>query len=166
MQGLIDAKISCSFNEGLDFRQITDKKAELLSKLRYYPSEFIFAFDNIAYLPLIEKQYKIIKKHITKDWKIKFYCYLHPDMPLIATVKRLEWAKKNKALIYIMKDKACYSAKYKNFYRDLCSWANAPGIYKNYNFIEHMKHKTKNMTRRMESCKLYNDCLIEMEEIK
>jgi len=161
MQGLIDANVRCSFNEGLDFRLVDDKKAELLSKLRYYPTEFIFAFDDIAYLPIIDKQYKILRKHIIKDWKIKFYCYLHPDMPLSATVRRLEWAKKNKALIYIMKDKACYSAKYKNFYRDLCSWANAPGIYKNYTFIEHMKHKTKNMTRRMESVKLYEQNIKE-----
>ena len=159
MQGLIDAKVSCSFNEGLDFRLIDDKKAELLSKLKYYPTEFIFAFDDIAYLPIIDKQYKILRKHITKDWKIKFYCYVHPDMPLSATVKRLEWARKNKALIYIMKDKACYSSKHKNFYRDLCSWANAPGIYKNYTFMEHMIHKTKNMARRMESVKLYNEGL-------
>jgi len=164
MQGLIDANVNCSFNEGLDIRLIDDKKAELLSKLRYYPSEFIFAFDDIAYLPIMNKQYPILRRYIKKDWKIKFYCYLNPDMPLIATVKRLEWARKNKALIYIMKDKSCYSSTYKNFFRDLCSWANAPGIYKNYTFMEHMKHKTKNMTRRLSSCKLYNDCLIEMEE--
>jgi len=159
MQGLINAKVSCSFNEGLDFRLIDDKKAKLLSKLKYYPTEFIFAFDDISYLPIINKQYKILKKYIKKDWKIKFYCYLHPDMPLSATVNRLEWARKNKALIYIMKDKDCYRSKYKNFYRDLCSWANAPGIYKNYTFIEHMKHKSKNMKRKMESCKLYNQAL-------
>jgi len=162
-QELIDNNIRCSFNEGLDFRLITDKNAELLSKLRYYPTEYIFAFDNVNYLPMIEKQYKIIKKHIKPNWKIKFYCYVHPDMPLKDTVKRLEWCRKNKALVYIMKDKACYSSLNKNFYRDLCSWANAPGIYKNHDFFEHMKRKSKDDTRIMSSLKLYRECLKEIE---
>ena len=166
MQELIDNNIRCSFNEGLDFRQITEGKAKLLNELRYYPTEYIFAFDNVNYLPLIEKSYKIIKKYIKTNWKIKFYCYVHPDMPLKDTVKRLEWCRNNKALVYIMKDKACYNSQNKDFYRDLCSWSNAPGIYKNHGFLEHMRRKSKNDSRIMKSCKMYQECLKEIEEDK
>jgi hypothetical protein len=164
MQELIDNNIRCSFNEGLDFRQITEGKAKLLSELRYYPTEYIFAFDNASYLPLIEKQYKIIKKYITTDWKIKFYCYVHPDMPLKDTVKRLEWCRNNKALVYIMKDKACYTSEHKNFYRDICSWTNAPGIYKYHSFLDHMKRKSKDNSRILKSVKIYQDCIKQTEE--
>jgi radical SAM superfamily enzyme YgiQ (UPF0313 family) len=164
MQELIDNNIRCSFNEGLDFRQITEGKAKLLSELRYYPTEYIFAFDNAGYLPLIEKQYKIIKKYIKQDWKIKFYCYVHPDMALKDTVLRLEWCRNNKALVYIMKDKACYSSPNKDFYRDICSWCNAPGIYKNHGFMEHMNRHSKDNTRILKSCKLYQDCIKQIKE--
>ena len=161
MQELIDNDIRCSFNEGLDFRQITESKAKLLSQLRYYSTEYLFAFDNISYLPLIEKKYAIIKKYIKRDWQIKFYCYVHPNMPLKDTVARLEWCRKNKALAYIMKDKECYDSPHKDFYRDLCSWSNAPGIYKNYSFTEHMLRKSKDKNRILKSVHLYQSCLEE-----
>ena len=46
LQELIDKKISCWFNSGLDIRLINEENAYLLSQLKYL-GEYIFAFDLI-----------------------------------------------------------------------------------------------------------------------
>lgn len=159
MQELIDANVRCSFNEGLDFRLIDDKKAELLSKLRYYPTEYIFAFDNVCYMPMIIEKYKILKKYITRDWGIKFYCYVSANMPIEDTVKRIEWCKTNKALCYIMRDVNCYTSENKNFYSDLATYCNgiSTAYFKKFTFNQFMKiHCKNNSSRVIKHITLYN----------
>jgi hypothetical protein len=65
-----------------------------------------------------------------------------------------------------MKDKACYISEHKDFYRDLCSWTNAPGIYKYHSFLDHMKRKSKDNSRILKSVKIYQECIKEIEEDK
>jgi radical SAM superfamily enzyme YgiQ (UPF0313 family) len=43
---LVDKKIRCQFNQGLDIRLLDNDNAKLLSQMNYF-QEYIFAFDNI-----------------------------------------------------------------------------------------------------------------------
>lgn len=45
---LYEHNIKCNFNQGLDYRLVTEEKLEWLSKLRY-DDNYIFAFDDIKY---------------------------------------------------------------------------------------------------------------------
>lgn len=149
-QEIIDKKLHLTFNQGLDIRLIDEENAYLLS-LMNYTGEYIFAFDDISYKTLIEDKYKIVKKYIKKDWKIKFYIYCNPQMEIKEIKDRVEWCADNKALPYIMRDFSCWEDKNKDFYTDIAAWCNQPGIFKNMDFKEflHRRHKQiKNISKR------------------
>ena len=154
LQKLVDLKLRCKFNQGLDIRLIDDEKARLLSQMNYI-NEYIFAFDNIAYKPIIEEKIKIIKKYIKKDWKVKMYIYVDPTMKIIDTVKRIEWCKKNKVLPYIMRGLECWDDKNCNFYIDIAAYCNQPNMFKKVSFEQFIIKRTNNLQRQKNSCEIY-----------
>ena len=155
LKELIDKKIRCQFNQGLDIRLIDDENAELLSKLRYI-GNYIFAFDDLRLEKIIEEKLKILKKYIKSDWRIKMFLYCHPRMQLKDIVYRVNWCKRNRVLPYLMRDELCWSSEFHNFYTDLTSWCNQPGLFKNMTFNQFMQKRTNNLSRRNKSIGLYN----------
>lgn len=79
LQELIDLKIKCQFNQGLDIRLINDENVEMLSRVNYL-GDYIFAFDKLEDRKIVEKKLAILKKYIKQPWRIKFFLYCHPDM--------------------------------------------------------------------------------------
>ncbi|AUM92697.1 hypothetical protein [Clostridium botulinum] len=156
---LIENNIRCEFNQGLDFRLINEDNAKLLSELNYM-GEYIFAFDNPKYQPLLEMQLKIIKKYIPKDWKVKFYIYQNKDMDIGLLIKRVEWCRKNKCLPYFMRDINCWDSKEKNFYIDYAAYCNQPSFFKCMDFETFLYKRHKKIKRIKESLKIYNDNLV------
>lgn len=159
---LIEKNIRCEFNQGLDFRLLTEENSEALSKLNYM-GEYIFAFDDFKYKQAIEKKIAIFKKYVNKDWKIKFYIYHNDDnMKIEDLLYRLDWCKKNKFLPYVMRDQNCYNSKYDLFYKDISAYANQPAFFKKLSFEQflHIRYsegrKTKNEIRIEYSLKVYN----------
>ncbi|NHI48099.1 hypothetical protein FDE94_09495 [Clostridium botulinum] len=155
-QYLIDNKIRCEFNQGLDFRLINEENAEALSKLNYM-GEYIFAFDDPKYQTLLEKQLKIIKKYIPKDWKLKFYIYQNKDMDIGLLIKRVEWCRSNKCLPYFMRDINCWDSSERNFYIDYAAYCNQPSFFKSMDFETFLYKRHKKAERIKESLKIYND---------
>lgn len=139
---LIDHDIRCDFNQGLDFRLVNDENMSLLSQLKYLKNEYIFAFDDPKYQKLLDEKIIIMKKYIPKDWKIKFYIYIHPSMSLNLLIKRVEWCRKHKCLPYVMRDSECWNSKKKNFYIDYTAYCNQPSFFKNMSFQEFLEKKT------------------------
>lgn len=152
---LIDHNIKCEFNQGLDFRLINEDNAKLLSKLNYM-GEYIFAFDDPKYQPLLEKKLKIIKKYIPKDWKVKFYIYQNKDMDISLLINRVEWCRRNKCLPYVMRDINCWDSKERNFYIDYAAYCNQPSFFKSIDFETFLNKRHKNQERIIESLKIYN----------
>lgn len=69
LQYFIDNQIKVSFNQGLDIRLITEEKAEMLSKVKYYDGKFqarriYFAFDYPSMRKIFNKKIKILLKYI------------------------------------------------------------------------------------------------------
>jgi radical SAM superfamily enzyme YgiQ (UPF0313 family) len=163
LQELIDKKIKCQFNQGLDIRLINERNALLLSKLNYL-GEYIFAFDDVKNKSIIERKLAIVKKYITGDWRLKFYLYCHPSMDIKNdVVYRVEWCRENKVLPYLMRNRSCWESDYKGFYNDLCAWCNQPHLFKKMTFEEFMKKRTKNVNRIETNIKLYNGMDVEKE---
>lgn len=155
LQEIIDRGIRCRFFQGLDERLITEENAKLLSQIRYI-GEYIFAFDDIKDEKLIMDKLKILKKYISKDWKLKFYIYCHPDMDMRKdVVYRVEWCKKNKVLPYLMRDISCWESGNNEFYTDLAAYCNQPSVFKKLSFDQFMVKRTKNIDRRYMSIMKY-----------
>ena len=148
--------IRCEFNQGLDFRLVNDENLEALSKLNYM-GEYIFAFDEPKYQPLLEKKLVLMKKYISKPWKLKFYIYYHPDMEISQLINRVEWCRKNECLPYVMRDIACWDAEAnkKNFLIDYAAYCNQPSMFKKLTFKQflHKRHKTNRIEN---SLAIYN----------
>ena len=153
-QYLIDRGIRCDFNQGLDFRLINDENCKALSELNYI-GNYIFAFDDAKYQPLLEEKLVIMKRWIPKEWKIKFYIYCNADQNISEVIDRVEWCRKNKCLPYVMRDINCWDSDNKNFYTDYAAYCNQPGFFKNTNFEEFLKKRTKNTDRIQQELKLY-----------
>ena len=142
LQELIDKKIRCQFNQGLDIRLLNNRNAELLNKMNYMGG-YIFAFDNIKDEKLINKKVELFKKYVNKDWKLKFFLYCHPEMDLKEDVYyRIMWCKKNKLLPYLMRDISCWNNENNHLYIDLASWANQPRCFKKLTFSEYLHKRT------------------------
>jgi hypothetical protein len=154
-QWLLDhPEIKCSFNQGLDFRLVNDKNLDALSRLNYM-GEYIFAFDDPKYMPLMEKKLTLIKKYIPKPWKLKFYIYYHPKMDLRQLYERVEWCRSRECLPYVMRDQACWACDNKNFLTNYASYCNQPGFFKKMDFPEFLKKRQVSEQRKREDLQIY-----------
>lgn len=158
LQELVLKNIRCQFNQGLDIRLIDNENSELLSRLNYI-GEYIFAFDDIAYKKIIKTKLKLLDWR--KDWKFKFFVYIHPKMSIQETVLRVEWLKENKCLPYIMRDISCWGSVYSNFYVDLAAYCNQVNLFKKLSFHSFLekRHGIKGVKRIENSSRLYNENL-------
>ena len=147
-------EIKCEFNQGLDFRLVNDENLEALSRLNYM-GEYIFAFDEPKYQPLLEKKLALIKKYIPKPWKVKFYIYYHPSMDLKQLFERVEWCRERECLPYVMRDIACWESPLKHFLIDYAAYCNQPGFFKKMTFVEFLERRHKNRQRMEESLEIY-----------
>jgi len=155
-QYLIDRNIRCDFNQGLDFRLINNKNASLLSQLNY-DGNYIFAFDDIKYKPLLEAKLKIIKMYIQKDWQLKFYVYQNKDMEISQLIERVEWCRSNHCLPYVMRDINCWDSINKNFYIDYAAYCNQPSFFKKIDFETFLYKRHINNERISESLRIYKE---------
>lgn len=158
-QWLLDhPDIKCEFNQGLDFRLVNDENLDALSRLNYM-GEYIFAFDEPKYQPLLEKKLVLMKKYISKPWKLKFYIYYHPSMGLGQLYDRVEWCRKNECLPYVMRDIACWDCEIKDFLIDYTAYCNQPSMFKNLTFAQFLEKREKGKSigheRRNNSLKVY-----------
>ena len=158
-QWLIDHDIRCDFNQGLDFRLANDDNMRLLAQLRYLKNEYIFAFDDSKYEPLLDKKIILMKKYIPKDWKLKFYIYIHPDMSTELLIRRAEWCRANKCLPYVMRDAACWEDEKKDFYTDYAAYCNQPSFFKKLTFEEFLRKRHTNTERVNSSLSVYESAI-------
>lgn len=155
LEELIDKKIRCNFNQGLDIRLVTPRVAELLSQLNY-EREYIFAFDNIKYKPIMDKQIQILQEYIPKEWKIKLFVLVGYDSTLAEDLYRIEWCREHRVLPYIMRHEKCWQSENQNFYTDLASYCNQPPLFKRMTFEQFMRKRTGNINRQERSIDLWN----------
>lgn len=153
---IIQKNIKCQFNQGLDIRLLDSENSVLLSKMNYF-GEYIFAFDNWKYKVLIEE--KMVFLSWAKPYQLKFFVYVHPDMPLGETVKRIVWLKEKKCLPYIMRDISCWQSENSDFFVDLCAYCNQVHIFKKMKFAEFLEKRHKNKSRIAKSKRLWNENL-------
>jgi len=158
LQELVDRQILCDFNQGLDIRFIDDENAKLLSELRYMGG-YVFALDHLNYIPITERKLKIVKKHIPRDYALKFFIYHDAEtMSIGDTRKRIEWCRENRCLPYLMRNQNCWTSPYREFFNDLAAYCNQPGLFKNMTFKTFIfRRRTKSRKKAEWMNELYYD---------
>jgi hypothetical protein len=152
LRELVNKKIKCQFNQGLDIRLVDSEISYLLSKLNYL-GEYIFAFDNIKFKKIIEEKLCLLSWR--KPFQFKFFVYIHPDMNIYETVDRINFLKDCCCLSYIMRDISCWDSKYSFFYTDLAAYCNQPNFFKKMSFSDFLNKRHKNIDRINKSKYLY-----------
>lgn len=165
LKELVEHKIKCQFIQGLDIRLIDEENSKLLSGLSYL-GDFIFAFDDYKYRRHIQRKLALLDWR--RDWQFKFYVYVHPDMELFETVKRIEWLRERKCLPYIMRDLACWDSERSEFYVDLAAYCNQPNIFKKMSFDEFLtkRHVTSKSKRKIPlHSSLYSEAMLVKDKL-
>lgn len=132
------------FKQGLDERLLTDEKCEVLFRSNY-DGDYIFAFDNIADMPLIEEKLKLIRKHTNKI--PKFYCLCGFDrndrwdadfweQDIIDLFKRIRLLMKYRCLPYVMRFNRYVESPYETLYTQIARWCNQPRFFKKMSLRE------------------------------
>lgn len=152
LEWLVDREIACQFNQGLDIRCINKANAPLLGKLNYL-GEYIFAFDDWKYRKMIERQLSLLTW--LRPWGAKFYCYVHPDMGLFETVRRVQYLKEKCLLPYVMRDIDCWDSPDADFYTDLAAYVNQPNIFKKMDFYDYCQKRAISKERKASSWRLW-----------
>jgi hypothetical protein len=148
LEWLIDNKIKCNFNQGLDIRLLNEKNASLLSRLKY-TDQYIFAFDNIKYKEVINKKIGLFKYYVPADWRVKMFILVGYDSTIQEDIYRIEWCREKKILPYIMRHEKCWSSDYREFYIDLAAYCNQPNIFKKLSPKEYIYKRIKDRQRQM-----------------
>jgi len=157
LQELVDKKIKCQFNQGLDIRLLNESNSKLLSELNYL-HEYIFAFDAIAYRKIIEEKLLLLKW--AKDWQLKFFVYVHPKMPIAETVQRIIFLKDRKCLPYVMRDISCWESLNNEFYIDICAYTNQVHLFKKMSFPEFLLKRHTSKNRIEQSLRIWNENIV------
>ena len=153
---LVKKKIKCQFNQGLDIRLLDDENSFLLSKLNYL-GEYIFAFDNWKYKAMLETKMPFLSWR--KPYQLKFFLYIHPDMTLSETVKRIMWLKEKQCLPYTMRDISCWGSENSDFFVDLAAYCNQVHLFKKMEFTDFLEKRHTNKTRAEKSKRLWHENL-------
>ena len=154
LQEIIDKKIKCCFDQGLDIRLLDKENSRLLSQVKYWGNIF-FAFDDYKYLKVVDRKVELLKW--VKPYVCSFFVYTHPDMRISEVVKRVEWLDLHKFVPYIMRDISCWDSVNNNFYVDLAAYCNPINVFKKTDFAGYLrrKHKGRDQLRIEKSRALY-----------
>lgn len=134
------------FRQGLDIRLMTDKKAELLSKVNYH-GDYIFAFDHYRMDDSNERQQveqtikglRVWRKYCNKSTKLYvLVAYDSQDETDIeGTFFRIKTLMEFGCLPYIMRFEKYNSSRFKSMYTQLARWCNQPGFFKKMSFRQY-----------------------------
>ena len=151
---LVKRKLRVNFCSGLDVRMVDAENSLLLRDLKY-EDDYIFAFDNLQHRKILIEKLKLL--YWRRPWRIKFFAYCHPDMPISDIMKRITILRELECLPYVMRDIACWDSENREFYIDLASYCNDPRMFKTLPFMEYVYRKRKNKARARKSTDLYYD---------
>ena len=103
LQQLINSKARVDFNQGLDIRMMTEKKAEMLAQIKI--KNIHFAWDRIEDAEKIKPQFEIFRKHSKirpKDLQVYVLVGDRKPRVLSADLERIYWLRENGFAPYVM----------------------------------------------------------------
>jgi hypothetical protein len=131
------------FKQGMDFRAMTERKAEVISTVNYH-RDYLFAFDNIADKDLIVRKLEdmwLKYRHLrTRKNKTRFFVLVGFDREgrydeafwqkdMKEALERVRILADHDCLSYIMRYDRCKDSPYCWFYQALSMWCNQINIF-------------------------------------
>jgi len=141
--------------ENFDFRLLTEKQADLLSKINV-ENNYIFALDHPKDIEYFSKKMWMVKKYFS-EWRCKFYVLVGYNTTIKEDIQRVNFLLENKCLPYIMRHENYLKSENKNFYIDLAAWCNQVQFVKKMPFEEFLRRRYKNQERINFSLKLWKE---------
>jgi hypothetical protein len=135
LEELIDSEAKIDFNQGLDIRLISEKNAELLSKVRIW-KRYTFAFDNMGMRDLIEKKLTILNNAGIKNSRIRFFVLIGFNTTKEEDISRLKFLREKEIRPYVM-----LYRRNEKYLKDLRDWANFKPHFFTYEWEEYEKNK-------------------------
>jgi hypothetical protein len=127
------------YKQGLDFRLLTEKKADLLTASKY-DGDYIFAFDNINEKDIILRKMKIWHKYWNGIKNSKFYvlcAFESQDIrDIVSLFERIKLLADNGCYSYVMRYKDYKNSKWEQLYTAIASWCNQPHLADKMTFRE------------------------------
>lgn len=141
------------FKQGLDVRLINDEKAELLSKSKYY-KDFIFAFDHVKDLELIDSKLKLWRSYCDKSTKLYLLVAYESqcEKDILNLFIRLEVLFKHKCLPYVMRYEEYENSSLKDMYINLTRWCNQPSLVRKISFREFCMKDQERLKDQSKKC--------------
>lgn len=135
---LIATGKSFQFRQGLDIRLLTEEKAKLLSKVKYY-GDIIFAFDNLKDKEIIEEKLNLWRKYSNKSTKLYILSGFESqdEYEIESIFKRISIVMKYGCLPYIMRHEKYLNSKYKGMFTQIARWCNQPQFLKKMSFRQY-----------------------------
>ncbi len=93
------------FNQGFDFRLLTEDLWGEIKSLKYVDSNIRFAYDDIVYTSAVIRALDLMKANGLKDWRTKWYVYVGVKDTFETVYKRLELLKAYKQKAFLMRDR-------------------------------------------------------------
>ena len=135
------------FKQGLDERLLTPDRCALLFASKY-DGDYIFAFDNVAEAPLIERKIQLARQYT--DAVMKFYCFCGFDrdgkwdeafwkQDIFDLLYRIDILMRNRCLPYVMRFARYTESPYRGVYVSIARWCNQPSFFKKKSLREFAK---------------------------
>lgn len=122
-------KLRVDFNQGLDFRLLTDKIVKELSEIRH--KEYHFAFDDIRYEKKVLKAITLLRKHGINRSMWYLYCDSKNDFK--DAYYRANLLKRNNQNGFVQRDRDVY---YDRRYIGFARWVNMHSWFQRISFFE------------------------------
>lgn len=144
LRELADLGIKCQFNQGLDIRLLDERNSDLLFRLNYL-GDYLFAFDSWSFAPQLERKEHLLRP--ARDWRVKFFVYVHPSMAPADITNRIRWLRERRFLAYVMRDLSCWGSENEKFFTDLASYCNQPRLFRSMTFETFLAKKHRDKAR-------------------
>ena len=126
-------KLVVDFNQGLDFRLLTEDLLETMKTIRH--KAYRFALDNIAYIKNADKAISLLKKHGIK--KCTWYVLVGFDSTFEEDLERLNFLRSHKQDVFVQR----YNIKeLGRKYTALARWANQHHLFVKMTWEDFMAH--------------------------
>ncbi len=134
------------FRQGMDIRLMTDEKAEIFKKVKYY-GDYIFAFDHYRMDDPYEKKQveqtirglKVWKRHVERETKLYVLVAFdsQDEKDIEGTFWRIKTLMEFGCLPYIMRFEDYKKSRFKSLYTQLARWCNQPSFFKKMSFRQY-----------------------------
>lgn len=131
---LAETRKGFQFRQGFDIRLLTDEKAAVLARARYY-GPYTFSFDRLEDRQAVADGLNLLHRY-TNAFPRVFVPVGKDGQDVLATFQRIQILMEHRALPFILRAPEYAASKERGMFINLGRWCNQPAIFKKKTFRE------------------------------